>query len=54
MTNLRLSRLRDADPLSVEYFLVKDDDGRMPALERVVISTEPRQVVCEINHIPSI
>lgn len=33
-THMRLSRLRDADPLSVEYFLAKDDDGRVPALER--------------------
>lgn len=40
-THMRLSGLRDADSLSVEYFLAKDDDRRMPALERRKISTEP-------------
>lgn len=32
-TYMRLSRLRDEDALSVEYFIAKDDDGRVPALE---------------------
>ena len=30
-THMRLSRWSDADPLSIEYFLVKDDNGCMPA-----------------------
>ena len=35
VAHMRLSRLSDVDPLAVEYLLAKDDDGRMPTLERV-------------------
>ena len=31
---MRFPGLRDIDPFSIEYFLPKDDDGRVPALER--------------------
>ena len=31
---MRFPGLRDVDPLSVEYFLPKDDYGRVPAFER--------------------